>query len=45
MCIRDSSEVADVLAFILRGNRRPEGQLVLSSDSAVLAEIPFAPGS
>jgi len=39
------SEVADVLAFILRGNRRPEGQLVLSSDSAVLAEIPFAPGS
>lgn len=38
------NQVAELLAFILRGNRRPEGEQLLSSDSEVLGTIPFAPG-
>jgi len=38
------NQVAELLAFILRGNRRPEGEHLLPSDSEGLATIPFAPG-
>lgn len=36
-------QTADLLAFILRGNRQPVGELALPEDIQTLQAIPFAP--
>ena len=36
-------QTADLLAFILRGNRQPVGELALPEDIQALQAIPFAP--
>ncbi len=34
-------QTTDLLAYILRGNKRPAGDVLLSEDAVALAEIPF----
>ena len=38
-----AGQTADLVAFILRGNRRPSGDVVLPEDIETLSAIPFEP--
>ena len=38
-----STQTADLIAYILRGNRFPAGEIALTNDINALMEIPFGP--
>ncbi len=38
-----AQQTTDLLAYILRGNKRPAGDVPLSEDAVALAELPFDP--